>query len=207
MSVLPVVGSSGFYTLAAPFDVAAQDNVEYTCMAVRRISDYQANNEKVQEEIYTANEIDEVVWEEDLEKDAYIVSLQSKNGHWLYVPARYVLAYPSVNGVQYRTLHIGIALPAMPLEQNLDQLLDELKQVTDTSLGVSCRIRTVEASKVQIIPFDEHEASIQTRLQNAQGRTNLYARYKAVEDENVALRAKLAKLEAYIKANYIPATP
>jgi hypothetical protein len=50
--VLPVVGSSGYYELAHPFDALVMDKVEYTCKAVRRISDYLANNEDVKVAIY-----------------------------------------------------------------------------------------------------------------------------------------------------------
>lgn len=201
LSILPVIGSSGFYELAAPFDVEVVDKIEYTCKAIRRISDYLANNEDPKASIYDAYEIDEAVYEEDLSKDAYIVSLQSRKGHWLYVPSRYILSYPSVNGVPYRSVMLGVSLPPLPVSQDLTAILSDIKDLVENSLGVSVAVRQVETSMNVLVDYSIHEATQQERNIHIEGRSTLYARNVALREENNLLIQKVASLENYIKSN------
>lgn len=202
LSILPVIGSSGFYELAAPFDVEVVDKIEYTCKAIRRISDYLANNEDPKASIYDAYEIDEAVYEEDLSKDTYIVSLQSRKGHWLYVPSRYILSYPSVNGVPYRSVMLGVSLPPLPVSQDLTAILSDIKDLVENSLGVSVAVRQVETSMNVLVDYSVHEATQQERNIHIEGRSTLYARNVALREENDLLIQKVASLENYIKSNF-----
>lgn len=204
LGILPVVGSSGFYELAPPFDSAAVNQVEYTCKAIRRISDYLANNEKIKEEVYDGNGLDESIWTEDSVADAYVVSLQSRTGHWVYVPVRYVLSYPSVNGVQYRSVMLGFSLPSLPVEQDISAVMAEMKDIVEDSLGVVVVAKMVETSKVVLIPHVEHATKRQERAAASAGRATMYARNIALRQENDALLAKVAQLESYIKLNLVP---
>lgn len=201
LSILPVIGSSGFYELAAPFDVEVVDKIEYTCKAIRRISDYLANNEDPKASIYDAYEIDEAVYEEDLSKDTYIVSLQSRKGHWLYVPSRYILSYPSVNGIPYRSVMLGVSLPPLPVSQDLTAILSDIKDLVENSLGVSVAVRQVETSMNVLVDYSVHEATQQERNIHIEGRSTLYARNVALREENDLLIQKVASLENYIKSN------
>lgn len=202
--ILPVVGSAGFYNLASPFDVAAEHNVEYTCIALRRISDYLANNEDVKKDVYDKHQLPSDIWDEAIATDTYIVSLRSSSGHMLYVPSRYILSYPSVNGVPYRTVMIGISLPPMPADQDLAAVLTEVKDSVDTLLGVSSVVKTVETSKVTLVQHERHLENQQKRAALTNGRSTTYARLLSSEKENAKLRDKVAELEAYIKAHYVP---
>lgn len=201
--ILPVIGSSGFYELGAPFESAAVNQVEYTCMALRRISDYLANNEEVKETIYTANAIPDDIWEEDSKANAYIVSLQSKMGHWLYVPARYILGYPSVNGIQYRSMMIGVALPALPVAQDLTAVTRDIKDLVESLLGVNVSVKLVETSKVTQVENSTHELTQQRRAMAKGAASTLSSKNHALELQNAELTTKLKALEDYIKANHI----
>jgi len=201
-SILPVIGSSGFYDLAAPFDVEVIDKIEYTCKAIRRISDYLANNEDPKASIYDVYGIDEAVYEEDLSKDNYIVSLQSRKGHWLYVPSRYILSYPSVNGIPYRSVMLGVSLPPLPVSQDLTAVLSDIKDLVENSLGVSVAVRQVETSMNVLVDYNVHEVTQQERNIHIEGRSTLYARNVALREENDLLIQKVASLENYIKSNH-----
>lgn len=201
-SIVPVVGSSGFYRFAAPFDLASVNQIEYSCKAVRKISDYLANNEEIKKDVYEAYELPDDIWEEDSALDAYIVSLQSTTGHWLYIPSRYILGYPSVNGVPYRTLMIGVSLPSIPVAQDLSSVMADMKDLVETSLGLSVVVKQVETSKVVLIPYDDHVVKQQQRAVQSAGKTTQHARNVALRRENDALLAKVAELEAFIKKNH-----
>ena len=197
--ILPVVGSAGYYELGDPFDKLVVNSVEYTCKAIRRLSDYLANNETPKKDIYDKNGVVESVYDEDLKKDAYIVSLQSRTGHWLYVPYRYILSYPSVNGVQYRSVMIGISLPALPASQDLSSLANDLKDLTQAQLGVTAVVKQVETSKVVLIDFAAHEAKRLQRAGAVQASGSLFGQVVLLRKDNDALRAKVEMLENHIK--------
>ena len=200
LRILPDVGSTGAYELAAPFDALVVNSVEYTCKAIRRISDYLANNEDVKKDVYTANGVNENIYDEDLAEDAYIVSLQSRVGHWVYVPYRYIISYPSVNGIRYRTVMIGVSLPSMPVSQDFSAITEDIKALVTTRLGVGCVVKTVDTSKVVLIAKDTHETKAIERRVRTNGEYTYYATSVKLRKENDALRTKVAELEQFIKA-------
>ena len=203
LPVLPVVGSSGFYEFASPFDTVAVNNIEYTCKAVRRISDYLAVNEDVEKNVYKVNNLPSEVWDEDSKSDAYIVSLQSKTGHWVYLPYRYILSYPSVNGVQYRSLMIGVSLPSMPANQDLTAVEADVKDLVESSLGVTVAVKHVETSRIVLVPFETHQTKEQERNSIRATQSTNAAKIIKLRSENDMLLAKIKELEAYIAAKHI----
>ena len=203
LPILPVVGSSGFYEFASPFDTVAVNNIEYTCKAVRRISDYLAMNEDIQKNVYEANNLASDIWDEDSKNDAYIVSLQSKTGHWVYLPYRYILAYPSVNGVQYRTMMIGVSLPSIPATQDLSAVEADVKDLVEHSLGLKVSVKHVETSRIILVPFATHQAKEQEREVIKATQSTYTAKMVKLRNENNALLAKIKELEAYIAVHHV----
>ena len=201
--ILPVVGSSGFYEFLAPFDVASINGIEYTCKAVRRISDYLANNEDVEKTVYIANSLNSSIWDEDSKKDAYIVSLQSQSGHWLYVPYRYITAYPSVNGIQYRTVMIGVSLPSIPVIQDLSAVEADVKDLVEHALGLTVVVKHVETSRVVMVPYDKHILKEQERNVIRATQSTYTAKIVKLRSENNGLLAKVRELEEYIKLHHV----
>lgn len=201
-SIVPVIGSAGFYEFSAPFNALAIDKVEYVCKAVRRISDLIANNEDPKVDIYDKNAIADT-YEDDVKKDICIVSLQSRTGHWLYVPQRYILSYPSPNGVRYHSTVLTISLPPMPVDQDLKGLTNDIGDLVKSQLGVEISTNLVEASKVVLVSKEKHDATqLARRMKVATGGT-LHSKVVSLTNENVVLREKLTLLENYIK-NTLP---
>lgn len=199
--ILPTIGSSGYFQLSSPFDTVILPNERYTCQAVRRLSDYIANNENPKDDIYLANSIAESVYDDDLKTNSYIVSLQATNGHWVYVPARYIIGYPIVNGIPYRTMMIGVSLPALPANRDLTFLTTDIKNLVKDALGVDAVTKVVETSKVVLIDKVKHDLTQSTRAAAASGRLTDRSRYAASITTIAQLQQKIAILEAYIEAN------
>ena len=197
--ILPVVGSAGFYDLASPFDAEVLNNIQYTCKAIRRISDYVAANEDVKALVYDTYKLPATVYDEDLATDAYIVSLQSATGHWVYVPYRYVVSYPSPNGIRYRSLMIAISLPAIPITQSLDALEVDIRAMVESRLGVTVGIKKVVTSKTVLVPLEKHTVKQTERTMAMLGDSSLYATQERLQRENDILRQKVAALEDYIQ--------
>lgn len=201
--ILPTIGSSGTYELRTPLDVLMTPGERYTCQAIRKISDYLANNEDIKEDIYVTYGI-ETEYDTDANNDAYIVSLQSAKGHWLYIPARYIITYPIVNGIPYRSVMLGISLPSIPVTQDLSYLETEIQNIISDSLGIVPVIRQVETSRIVLISKDKHDTTQMERSMLSAERLTDRSRYMSlVQDHQLALQ-KIAELEQYIKDHYVP---
>lgn len=201
--IIPVIGSSGLFQLRPPFNTIIEPNVRYTCQAVRRLSEYLANNEKPFEDIYQSSGLTEAEYNLHLEEDMYIVSLQSEKGHWLYLPATHVSSYPLVNGIPYRAMMLVVSLPPIPVERNLDFLELAFKNIVTDSLGVNCTVKQVEASSVSLISKEKHDLVSMQRSAITESLVTDRARYvKLTQDYQTALD-KIQELETYI-LNHTP---
>lgn len=198
--LLPVVGSRGLYVLLAPFDTIITSGVEYTCQAVRRLSEKIAYNEDPKTDVYMKYGLSDAIYDDDLKNDAYIVSLQSAKGHWLHVPYRYISSYPSGDAVQYRTVMLQFSLQPLPLSFDFSDLKDRLDDLIRQTTGVNVESRVTQTSQVVLVKRDIHEAREIQRALNSTGST--YAQeLEQLRKENAMLLQQKRKLEDYIKAN------
>lgn len=205
--ILPTIGSSGYFELRAPYDQAVLPDERYTCQAVRKLSDYLANNEDPKTDIYDANGIDEAEYDLDVEADMYIVSLQGETGQWVYVPARYLVKYPIVNGIPYRSMMIGVSLPPLPADRDLSFLTTDMGNLVRDTLGVDVQIDLMETSMVILVSKDRHDLEQAQRDLVTTGRLTDRARYISTQTQLDQALLKIQQLEAYIMANIPPGTP
>lgn len=198
--LLPVVGSRGLYQLIPPFDTLSTQGVEYTCQAVRRLSEMIANNEDPKLSIYTEYGLSDIVYEDDLKTDAYIVSLQSAKGHWLFVPYRYISSYPSGDAVPYRTVMLQFSVAALPVAFDYSDLMDRVSDTIRHTTGVNVESRVTQTSQVTLVRQAIHEAHELNRSLNRTGTT--YAeQVKQMEREISRLHVQNTLLTEYIKLN------
>lgn len=202
--IVPTIGSKGYFVLQTPFDALIAPNVEYTCQAIRRISDYVADNRDVKVDIYDANNIAESIYEEDLDNDANIISLQGEMGQWVHVPERYISSYPIVNGVPYRAFGFSIGLPAMPANRDYSNVITGLKNLITQDLGVNCSVEMFEISKVTLVDSDKHNVKQAERGVVAGAPNTDYGRYMDALQKLTAAQQKVAALEAFIAENITP---
>ncbi len=200
--ILPTIGSSGTYTLRVPLDTVITPGERYTCQAIRRISDYLANNEAIKEDVYVKLGIDNE-YDIDASADAYILSLQSAKGHWLYVPAHYLVTYPITNGIPYRTVAIGVSLPSIPVTQDLTYLEIEIQNIISDTLGVVPVIKQVETSRVVLVDKDIHDTLQMDRDALSANRLTDRTRYMSLLQEHQIALDKIQALEQYIKDHYV----
>lgn len=198
-NVLPTVGSKGSFKLLPPFDVIVIEGELYTCQAVRSINDYLANNEDPYTDIYLKYQLTQSDFDTDVQANMHIVSLQSDKGHWVHAPAKYILTYPLVNGVPYRSFVLTASLPAFPTGRDLTFLNTEITNLCRDTLGVTPVVRLVESSRVVLVSTDKHDTITTTRTAVTNGRSTDRARYIELEQRHTQALAKIAALEEYIK--------
>ena len=201
--VLPTIGSSGYFELHSPLDTLIISGERHTCQAIRRISDYLANNEDVKTDVYTKLQLSDAEYEQDANDDMYIVSLQSDKGHWLYIPARYIVKYPLTNGIPYRTQLIGLSLASLPIDRDISFLNTELTNLIKDYLGITPIIKIVETSRVVLISKDKHDQLQAERNLVTQGRVTDRARYVSLLQEYQTALNKINELEQFIKSKLL----
>ncbi len=198
---LPAIGSVGTYTLLAPFNTMILPDDEYTCTAIRNISDYISNADDAYTTVYADNGLTQTDYQNDLAANMPIVSLQSSVGHWMYVPARFIVTFPITNGVPYCNKIIGVNIGAVPVNMDLTFLIASISNVVADNLGITPEIKQVVTSKTSSIPVTE-DAAIQTARKGriTASLTDTGKLLNMTNNYNTAL-TKIAALEAYILAN------
>lgn len=199
--IIPVVGMRGRYDLSPPMDQKVLTGEEYTCRAVRQLSDYVANNEDAKADIYEMNGMTAGDYDRDLAENMHIASLQSDTGHWVHVPVRYIQSYPDPNGVPYRTLMIGVSVGPQPVDKDFSFLEEQIKDLVVSSIGVTPVVKQVQTSKTVLVPVDKHEQMKSAReARSAQGLTD-GLRYKNLLIQHQRALDQVKILEDYIRQN------
>lgn len=198
MYTLPIIGSHGLFELAEPFGSLMSSGIEYECQAIRRINEYLSANEDVKAIAYSSYGLPDDVYEEDLKANAYIVSLQSAKGHWLYVPYRYIVSYPVGNGIAYNSRMLTIALPSLYKEQDLTGTINDIKTIILSQLGVECHVKEVATSLPVLVKQNKH-IETQSRRDAEKRKRSLLAEQTRLSEEVYRLLQENALLKEHIK--------
>lgn len=201
MNLIPPIGASGLYKLVAPFNTMINTNISYTCMAVRKLSDIIAMGKDPFKTYYEPYSLTETQYQNDLNSGVCMVSLQSSSGVWAYVPSSFIESYPQVNGVPYTSVALMVHLGALPDNLNLSYLVNTVKDVVTSVLGVVPEVQSVITSPTSMISQDNHIAAETARQQQIESNTTTYSAAQKSTDENAQLRARITQLEAYILEN------
>ncbi len=200
--VIPTIGDAGYYKLKTPFDALLAENTIYTCQAIRRIGDYLAYNEDPLTDIYLANGLSETDFNTDNASNMYIVSLQSETGQWIYVPASYILAYPTTNGIPYQNFMIGVSLGALPSNVDLSAIQTLIGNLVYENLGIQPKMSPVALSKPVLVERAKHENIQRARLLRATEKKTDFGRYQEILASFLRAQDQIQKLEAFIKEKF-----
>jgi hypothetical protein len=199
--IIPPVGSSGNYVFNAPFSNLALPDDSYTCRAVRKLSDYVANNEDAYTNVYLAAGLTQANYQSDLAVDMPIASLQSQIGHWLYVPVSYIQSLPQNSGVPYQNMVLAVNIGAVPVGSDLTFLIQAISNVVADSYGVTPQIKEVVTSKTSIVPYATDSQVQNARKGRITNSTTDTAKYRALLVQYNNAITQLQALENYIVAN------
>lgn len=199
--ILPTLGSSGTYELDAPYDTKILPEEIYTCKGIRKLSEYISHNQDPKKTIYDYYGLSDSDYDNDIKEDMEIISLQNKDGVWLYVPARYILKYPIVNGIPYHQIALVCKLPAIEVNNDLEFLKTDIGNLIRDYLGIDSVIDIVELSRVIAITKEMSDTMTVERSLISNGRITDRSRYtQLLQDHDIALD-KINQLEMYIKNN------
>lgn len=198
MVIIPTIGAKGLYELAHPFDAKIDPNAEYSTQSIRYLTEYIARNEDPYADIYEPLSIPRETYLEDLREGNPIIGLQSAKGVWIYVPARYILSWPSVNGVRYIKAMITADIGPFPADRDFTPLLEDVQLYIKNKIGITPKVDLVAVSKPVLISFEQHERVLAARANIITDDTTSYTKAKVLEEQNTSLRQKITALEQYI---------
>lgn len=198
--ILPVIGSTGTYELLPPFNTHILAEELYTCKAIRNISEYVSYNQDAKKLVYDYYGLTEEDYENDIKEDMEIVSLQNNKGVWIYVPARYIIKYPEVDGVPYHQVSLVCKLPAIEVSKNLEFLKTNIVNLVKDTLGLEPALSLVEASRTIAVTKQMADNLTIQRAALTQGKITDRARYLDLLQKQQTLIEKIKTLEEYIKS-------
>jgi hypothetical protein len=197
MSVLPQIGSRGTYTFYHPF-TAYSNRLYYTCTGIITINEFIETGRDAKSIIYIKYGILSQ-YDEDIANNIKLVILSSDTGSHLYVPEQYIATLPMIDGVSYVGMMLTVDIGAMPVLQDYSVVNNAIIDSIKETLGVTCVIRQVEVTEVEIIAKQEHRLIQLARQRMMDTFANYKVKYLLLLDSyNIAL-LKIKALETYIR--------
>lgn len=205
-NLIPDLGTSGVFSLTAPFNNALMANASYTCISIRQLEDIIAAGGDPYTQYYQPREQTsgdlQAQYNADLGNGVCIVSLQQSSGAVVYVPSSFVASYPSKGGVPYTNLMMAVDLGAMPNYVDLTFLKQQIANLVKDTVGLtSVLIQTVVVSPTTNISSSDHARAEAARLANITNTTTPEAQVIALTKQLQTLQGQYANLEAFVQAN------
>lgn len=197
----PPIGAAGTYKVSDPFQSVVDSATHYECKAVRRFVDVVNEGVDPYSEYYAPYNISQEKYQQDYTAGACIVSLVSSSGVWVHVPTTYITSYPSLGGIPYTAIVLGISLGAVPDYLDLTAIKKKISDSVMEYIGVSSTVTSVKVSQTRNVSYGDHQAIETARVQKISERTTDYAKLLDAQARIAALQQQLQALQTYIKNN------
>lgn len=201
--MIAVIGAKGRYVVAAPFNTLVKASEVYTCRSIRSMEEASMDGVDVYAVHYQPQGLPESTYKQHVQDGITLLALQSDAGHWVYVPSIYVTEYPKTDGVDYASLTIMVALPALPLALDLTNLKASITSVVQDTLGVTCALHVTQTSKAAAVSHDMHLAKSAQRYAAMEQGTDR-SRLIQLQNQYSALQVKYAGLEQWVIDHQTP---
>jgi hypothetical protein len=192
---------TGFYSLAAPYDKLISPSAQYRCEGVKSLASALSDGQDPLNKVYLANGDSKPNYERDLANQVSLVTISADNGALIVFPATAMLTVPLANGVVYHNTVLAVPLGALPANQDLTLLQNEVLELVDAKFGVRGATYVTTVGAPAILKRAQHEAVQLAREARITDSESLIAKNVRLEAELVQTRAKITQLEAYITAN------
>ena len=198
------IGQTGNFQLLNPFDTTLKTELQYTCIAIRKIKDYILDGIDVYTEIYKKMEISNLVYDEDVKNNSSIIHLQNGLGEIVRVPERYFKDVPIADGVLYNVKVLGFSLGPLPKDLDLSYASQKCKELLLDILGVNSTPKVIIVSTDKVVSYEEDVIAVAAR-EALRGTSNT-ERSKIIDLQNrlATATSKIMALEDYIKEKHIP---
>lgn len=195
--LVPPIGSRGRFTAAAPFTV--NPGVVYQCTALRRFSDIEKQQLRVEETFYAPFGLGATEVSRDRSQGVYIVTLEADDRAPLYIPTSYITSYPDGAYRTYHRMVVSAEIGPVPDYMDLTFLKAQLAALVSDTTGVEPTVALGIAPMSTTVTPEEHELREIARVNAIKHRTTDYARFLAEREKNQRLEARVRMLEDILR--------
>lgn len=200
----PTFGTSGVYTLKAPFNNLLVPNVAYTCIGLRTFAEIISAGGDPQEEYYTPNNLLDADYAADVTAGACIVTLQASGFGAIHVPNTYIGGAPEIGGVPYTAMALVIKIGSVPDSLDLSVVSNKIAADVLEMLGVEANVVPVVQSPTVNLTVDQAKAVEAARQGKIGTVITDYTKLVQTQTQLESAQQKIAELEAFIVANIQP---
>lgn len=198
--VTPSVGSAGTYQFKAPVDKILSNTIKYSCISVKTLQSLISEGIDVYKTIYEPLGLSKTNYSDDF-KDSLnvnIVTLSAGLNSKIEVPNSFILGLPTIDGVYYTRMMLGVSLGPISDQTNLAGIESSIEDLIFTRLGVVPEIKQVAVSATTMVSLQDHariEAIRKAKISLNKSNEILLA--ESNRDLKIALE-RIRELEAYI---------
>jgi hypothetical protein len=200
VSLIPPIGSSGTWGLRAPYNSLINVELTYSCVAVRRLSEFRLLGIDPFTMYYEPYSVSNGTYASDLAQgDVCIVSLQSASGALVFVPSTYINSYPNPNGFKYTPVILAVDIGSIPDRLNLNAMKTDMVDLIKSYLGIeNVVVTTVAVGEDKMLNQNDHNSIEAARLGRITASKTLHGRNTELLNQVQALSTRNAELENQI---------
>lgn len=196
--LIPSIGAKGVWTALVPYVSAISPSSVYECVGVRKLADVIAAGEDGYTKYYKPFDVPLTDYIQDAKSGVCIISLISGKGQWAYIPSNKINATPSMTGVKYSRVVIGVQLGEVPDTLDLSPLTAAIELAVHHFLAIDASAQLAVTSATILKTQEEHDARMSGITAMRDLNKNDYSRNIELTAEVQSLRGKLAIAERYI---------
>lgn len=200
-TILPQVNSSGKFTLQQPFNELLIPDIDYTCIAIRKLEELNLKGIDVYEKFYKPYGLDQKKFDDDYESNASIITLKSSSGDLKSFPSSYLISFPSSGGYLYSNLAIAIELGAVPVDMDITFILNHIEEFIRDTMGVVKKANIIQISQVISVSEENHKRYEEARKALINNSPTDRAKVISLKEENNNLKNIISEYEKAIILN------
>lgn len=191
----PTVGSKGLWELNEPFNSLLPVNTALTCTAISNYPQLYSMGVDVYETYYRPYGLSNELYKEHMGGEGRIVFLKTDAGRSFSFPLHYLVSYPIGTGVNYVSMGLGIRLGALPVNTNLEMMIEQIREVCNLNVGVEIHIEKLALSEITIIDNASHDRLVKARAAKKKQATPALEKVQKLIETDAAKSEKLRLAE------------
>lgn len=191
----PTVGSRGLWELKTPFQSYLPLNTTLECTAVTNYGQLFSMGIDPYTTYYQKHEISKEDYQKHSDDGGRIIFLRTDAGQVYSFPLHYLVSYPIGTGVNYCSLGIGLRLGALPVNTNVEPLIQKLEELVDYTLGINVQAETMALSEIIIVDNTSHDRLEKARKQRMKDNKSTISQLAEATEAKKVLTDKLSLVE------------
>jgi len=198
--IVPPVNLKGLFKFANPLDKKLKPNIQYKVIAVRAVPEMIKEGIDVKLVVFDYYGLSENDYNNVLDNNIPIIVLQDEADNIYYVPANFILNTPDITGVIYVGKAIIINLGYIPKKLNLTYLLNDLKEIIKSTVGVEPDVIEEQTSGEFVVSYKKHDEKERNRKMMITNNDTCYGRLFKLQEIYKSCKSKLQLLlDKYVK--------